>query len=105
MQRTRRRPSSIACNRRKMHNEVERRLVSKLLTLMDYGATNCPYSLDAALQCFGRFDEEIDMGRKLWLDRIAGWQQVLIRSLEGYYGKRTSSWYEKKRVGERRCWK
>jgi len=52
--------------------EVERRIVSQLLTLMDglksrahvivMGATNRPNSIDAALRRFGRFDREIDIG-------------------------------------------
>ena len=50
--------------------EVERRIVSQLLTLMDglkghvivIGATNRPAVLDVALRRFGRFDREIDLG-------------------------------------------
>ena len=63
---------SIAPNREKTHGEVERRVVSQLLTLMDglkgrghvivIGATNRPNSLDPALRRFGRFDREIDIG-------------------------------------------
>ena len=55
-----------------MQGEVERRIVSQLLTLMDglksrahvivMGATNRPNSIDAALRRFGRFDREIDIG-------------------------------------------
>lgn len=54
------------------HGEVERRIVSQLLTLMDglkqsshvivMAATNRPNSIDAALRRFGRFDREIDIG-------------------------------------------
>lgn len=54
------------------HGEVERRIVSQLLTLMDglkqrshvvvIAATNRPNSIDAALRRFGRFDREIDIG-------------------------------------------
>ncbi|VAH06430.1 unnamed protein product [Triticum turgidum subsp. durum] len=56
----------------KTNGEVERRIVSQLLTLMDglksrvhvivMGATNCPNSIDPALRRFGRFDREIDIG-------------------------------------------
>uniref|UniRef100_A0A0E0LUY6 AAA+ ATPase domain-containing protein n=1 Tax=Oryza punctata TaxID=4537 RepID=A0A0E0LUY6_ORYPU len=63
---------SIAPNREKTHGEVERRVVSQLLTLMDglrtraqvivIGATNRPNSLDPALRRFGRFDRELDIG-------------------------------------------
>lgn len=55
-----------------IQGEVERRIVSQLLTLMDglksrahvivMGATNRPNSIDAALRRFGRFDREIDIG-------------------------------------------
>jgi len=58
--------------REKTQGEVERRIVSQLLTLMDglksrshvivMGATNRPNSIDAALRRFGRFDREIDIG-------------------------------------------
>ncbi|XBJ25030.1 hypothetical protein VPH35_002780 [Triticum aestivum] len=63
---------SIAPKRDKTNGEVERRIVSQLLTLMDglksrvhvivMGATNCPNSIDPALRRFGRFDREIDIG-------------------------------------------
>lgn len=63
---------SIAPKREKTHGEVERRIVSQLLTLMDglkqrshvvvIAATNRPNSIDAALRRFGRFDREIDIG-------------------------------------------
>jgi len=63
---------SIAPKRDKTQGEVERRIVSQLLTLMDglksrahvvvMGATNRPNSIDAALRRFGRFDREIDIG-------------------------------------------
>jgi transitional endoplasmic reticulum ATPase len=63
---------SIAPKREKASGEVERRIVSQLLTLMDglkgrssvvvIGATNRPNSIDAALRRFGRFDREIDIG-------------------------------------------
>ena len=63
---------SIAPKRDKVQGEVERRIVSQLLTLMDglksrgqvivIGATNRPNSIDAALRRFGRFDRELDIG-------------------------------------------
>lgn len=63
---------SIAPKRDKTQGEVERRIVSQLLTLMDglksrahvivMAATNRPNSIDAALRRFGRFDREIDIG-------------------------------------------
>ncbi|XP_035545488.1 cell division cycle protein 48 homolog [Juglans regia] len=62
----------IAPKREKTHGEVERQIVSQLLTLMDgwkyrahviiIRATYCPNSVDPALRRFGRFDREIDMG-------------------------------------------
>jgi len=63
---------SIAPKREKTHGEVEKRIVSQLLTLMDglkarshvivIGATNRPNTIDPALRRFGRFDREIDIG-------------------------------------------
>jgi len=63
---------SIAPKRDKANGEVERRIVSQMLTLMDglkaranvvvIGATNRPNSIDPALRRFGRFDREIDIG-------------------------------------------
>lgn len=63
---------SIAPKREKASGEVEKRVVSQLLTLMDgtkgrghvivIGATNRPNSIDQALRRFGRFDREIDIG-------------------------------------------
>merc|ERR1719421_1327348 len=63
---------SIAPKREKTNGEVERRIVSQLLTLMDglksrsntivIGATNRQNSIDPALRRFGRFDREIDIG-------------------------------------------
>lgn len=63
---------SIAPKREKTNGEVEKRIVSQLLTLMDginsskqvvvIAATNRQNSLDPALRRFGRFDREIDIG-------------------------------------------
>jgi transitional endoplasmic reticulum ATPase len=63
---------AIAPKRDKANGEVERRIVSQMLTLMDglksrahvmvMAATNRPNSIDPALRRFGRFDREIDIG-------------------------------------------
>ena len=63
---------SIPPKREKTNGEVERRVVSQLLTLMDglkarsnvvvMAATNRPNSIDPALRRFGRFDREVDIG-------------------------------------------
>merc|ERR1711935_171012 len=63
---------SIAPKREKTNGEVEKRIVSQLLTLMDgmkqrahvvvMGASNRPNSIDPALRRFGRFDREVDIG-------------------------------------------
>merc|ERR1711868_319222 len=63
---------SIAPKREKTNGEVERRIVSQLLTLMDglkqrahvivMAATNRPNSIDPALRRFGRFEREVDIG-------------------------------------------
>ena len=63
---------SIAPKRDKAGGEVERRVVSQLLTLMDgikptsnvvvIAATNRPNAIDPALRRFGRFDRELDIG-------------------------------------------
>ncbi|XP_036914473.1 ATPase family protein 2 homolog [Sturnira hondurensis] len=64
-------------------NEVEKRVVASLLTLMDgigsegsegqvlvIGATNRPHALDAALRRPGRFDKEIEIGVPNAQDRL-----------------------------------
>ncbi|MBM3229247.1 CDC48 family AAA ATPase [Candidatus Parvarchaeota archaeon] len=63
---------AIAPKREEAQGEVERRMVSQLLTLLDglktrgqvivIGATNRPNSIDPALRRPGRFDREIELG-------------------------------------------
>ncbi|MBR9690006.1 MAG: CDC48 family AAA ATPase, partial [Candidatus Altiarchaeota archaeon] len=63
---------AIAPKREDVHGEVERRVVSQLLTVMDglagrgqvivLAATNLPDSIDPALRRPGRFDREIEIG-------------------------------------------
>ena len=63
---------AIAPKRSEVHGEVERRVVSQLLTLLDglkgrgkvivIGATNIPDAIDPALRRPGRFDREIRIG-------------------------------------------
>jgi len=63
---------AIAPKREEVVGEVEKRIVSQLLTLMDglksrgqvivIGATNRPNSIDPALRRPGRFDREIEIG-------------------------------------------
>lgn len=62
----------IAPKRDTINGEVERRVVSQMLTLMDgmtqrrsvvvIAATNRPNVIDPSLRRFGRFDREIDLG-------------------------------------------
>ncbi|XP_021571172.1 spermatogenesis-associated protein 5 [Carlito syrichta] len=73
-------------------NEVEKRVVASLLTLMDgigsegsegqvlvLGATNRPHALDAALRRPGRFDKEIEIGVPTAQDRLDILQKLLQR--------------------------
>ena len=63
---------AIASSREETHGEVEKRVVSQLLTMMDgleargnvivIAATNRPDSLDPALRRPGRFDRELQIG-------------------------------------------
>merc|ERR1711912_31820 len=101
---------SIAPKREKTNGEVEKRIVSQLLTLMDginsrsqvvvIAATNRPNTIDPALRRFGRFDREIDIGvpdevgrleileihtRKMKLDEDVDLEKV-SKSTHGYVG-------------------
>merc|ERR1712093_476734 len=101
---------SIAPKRDKANGEVERRIVSQLLTLMDginsrsqvvvIAATNRPNTIDPALRRFGRFDREIDIGvpdeigrleilqihtRKMKLDEDVDLEKV-SKGTHGYVG-------------------
>jgi len=63
---------SIAPKREEVRGEVEKRVVSQLLTILDglkgrgkvivIGATNIPNAIDPALRRPGRFDREIELG-------------------------------------------
>ena len=63
---------AVAPKREEVHGEVEKRVVSQLLALMDgleprgqivvIGATNRPNALDPAIRRAGRFDREIEIG-------------------------------------------
>ncbi|XP_062992505.1 ATPase family gene 2 protein homolog A isoform X4 [Elgaria multicarinata webbii] len=71
-------------------NEVEKRIVASLLTLMDgigsegsegqlvvLGATNRPHALDSALRRPGRFDKEIEIGVPNAQDRLDIFRKLL----------------------------
>jgi transitional endoplasmic reticulum ATPase len=103
----------IAPKRDKINGEVERRVVSQLLTLMDgmhtcsrmkpvlvLAATNRPNAIDLSLRRFGRFDKEIDLGtpdaqgrleilnihtRSMKLDESVN-LEALAEDLSGYVG-------------------
>merc|ERR1711871_1117696 len=101
---------SIAPKREKTNGEVEKRIVSQLLTLMDginsrsqvvvIAATNRPNTIDPALRRFGRFDRELDIGvpdeigrleilqihtRKMKLDEDVDLEKV-SKATHGYVG-------------------
>ncbi|KAM4807714.1 ATPase family gene 2 protein homolog A [Rhinophrynus dorsalis] len=74
-------------------NEVEKRVVASLLTLMDgigseesqgqllvLGATNRPHSLDPALRRPGRFDKEIEIGVPNAQERLDILQKILRKA-------------------------
>ncbi|MBM3247744.1 CDC48 family AAA ATPase, partial [Candidatus Pacearchaeota archaeon] len=72
---------AIAPKREDVQGEVERRVVSQLLTMMDglksrgkivvIGATNRPNSIDPALRRPGRFDREVEIGVPDKLGRLS----------------------------------
>jgi len=101
---------AIATAREETHGEVEKRLVSQLLTLMDglkargdvvvIAATNRPDALDPALRRPGRFDRELEIGvpndkgrmeilkihtRALPLDEDVNFDQ-LVENTQGFVG-------------------
>ncbi|GLU02532.1 hypothetical protein SLE2022_197790 [Rubroshorea leprosula] len=87
---------SIAPKREKTHDEVERRIVSQLLTLMDglkswshviiIGATNRPNSIDPALRRFGRFDRKINIGVPVEVGPLEVDQERIANDTHGYVG-------------------
>ncbi len=78
---------SIAPKRDEVSGDVEKRIVSQLLTIMDglesrgklvvIGATNRPNALDPALRRPGRFDREIEIGLP---DRKGRYQILMIHT-------------------------
>lgn len=79
---------AIAPKRENVTGEVERRVVSQLLTLMDglksrgtvvIAATNIPNAIDPALRRPGRFDREIEIG----VPDVEGRKEILIIHTRG----------------------
>nr|XP_033794515.1 ATPase family protein 2 homolog isoform X2 [Geotrypetes seraphini] len=83
---------ALCPKREEAQNEVEKRVVASLITLMDgigaeesegqllvLGATNRPHALDAALRRPGRFDKEIEIGVPNAQDRLDILQKLLKR--------------------------
>jgi transitional endoplasmic reticulum ATPase len=80
---------AIAPKRSEVHGEVERRVVSQMLTLMDglkgrgkvivIGATNIPDVLDPALRRPGRFDREI----RIDVPDVKGRKEILLIHTRG----------------------
>lgn len=80
---------AIAPKRENVTGEVERRVVSQLLTLMDglksrgkvvvIAATNIPNAIDPALRRPGRFDREIEIG----VPDIEGRKEILLIHTRG----------------------
>lgn len=80
---------AIAPKRENVTGEVERRVVSQLLTLMDglksrgkvvvIAATNIPNSIDPAMRRAGRFDREIEIG----VPDVEGRKEILLIHTRG----------------------
>ncbi|XP_039176114.1 ATPase family protein 2 homolog isoform X2 [Crotalus tigris] len=84
---------ALCPKREEAQNEVEKRIVASLLTLMDgigsednqgqllvLGATNRPHALDSALRRPGRFDKEIEIGVPNSQDRLDILRKVLNKT-------------------------
>ncbi|KAK9398890.1 spermatogenesis-associated protein 5 [Crotalus adamanteus] len=84
---------ALCPKREEAQNEVEKRIVASLLTLMDgigsednqgqllvLGATNRPHALDSALRRPGRFDKEIEIGVPNSQDRLDILRKVLSKT-------------------------
>ncbi|XP_026553791.1 spermatogenesis-associated protein 5 isoform X1 [Pseudonaja textilis] len=84
---------ALCPKREEAQNEVEKRIVASLLTLMDgigsednegqllvLGATNRPHALDSALRRPGRFDKEIEIGVPNSKDRLDILEKVLSKT-------------------------
>ncbi|XP_070613785.1 ATPase family gene 2 protein homolog A [Erythrolamprus reginae] len=84
---------ALCPKREEAQNEVEKRIVASLLTLMDgigsednegqvlvLGATNRPHELDSALRRPGRFDKEIEIGVPNSQDRLDILRKVLSKT-------------------------
>ncbi|XP_013915267.1 PREDICTED: spermatogenesis-associated protein 5 isoform X1 [Thamnophis sirtalis] len=84
---------ALCPKRQESQNEVEKRIVASLLTLMDgigsednegqllvLGATNRPHALDSALRRPGRFDKEIEIGVPNSQDRLDILRKLLSKT-------------------------
>ncbi|KAM6440253.1 ATPase family gene 2 protein homolog A isoform 2-T2 [Liasis olivaceus] len=84
---------ALCPKREEAQNEVEKRIVASLLTLMDgigsegnegqllvLGATNRPHALDSALRRPGRFDKEIEIGVPNSQDRLDILRKILSKT-------------------------
>ncbi|XP_063166892.1 ATPase family gene 2 protein homolog A [Candoia aspera] len=84
---------ALCPKREEAQNEVEKRIVASLLTLMDgigsegnegqllvLGATNRPHAVDSALRRPGRFDKEIEIGVPNSQDRLDILRKLLSKT-------------------------
>ena len=88
---------ALCPNRDTTYNEVEKRMVSTMLTILDgitpmskvvvLAATNRPHALDPALRRPGRFDREIEIGVPSAEDR----KDILSKILENVPNTLTNS--------------